>query len=225
MDGIDKLVVYQFDFTADIPNKAYSFSAGVADVWTVPMPIIDLTIQEVTAEISYSTNELSVNLAAFWMLGPVSLMAFAERPGANNGWNLGIGTQPGDAVDILGLVQNFLGTNTEFPPFVPQTLTLTDVLFSGNTFTKNYTVKATTSAGWDLDLQTGAPNYSDYRVVRHRIDEHGRVGRTGRSPSYGGPTRWRPAGRARTPGPFRASSKSTGSRRAWFTSFSPRIRR
>ncbi len=160
VDGIDKLEVYEFDFTADIRNQAYAFTAGVANVWTVPMPIIALTIQQVIADVNYSTNEFSMSLTAYWMLGPVPLMASAAKPAGDNGWNLAIGTQPNDTVDILGLTQNFLGANTQFPPFVPQTLTLTDVLFAGNTLTQNYTARATTSAGWELDLKTGAPNYS-----------------------------------------------------------------
>jgi hypothetical protein len=146
ISSIDKLTVYQFDFTADIRNESYAFAAGVSDLWTVSFPLVNLSIEALTAEVNYATNQISFAMSASWVLNKIPMMVTAARPPGDSGWNLSIGTPPAGVIDLIDITQNFLG-NVTFPSFVPQQLQIMDVLFAGNTKTLDYTLRAAALAG------------------------------------------------------------------------------
>ncbi len=164
--AIPPLEVYALDLLADARNGSFSFNAGLAVGWTIlELADVAIVLEDLNVLVDYEEAGVSLVAIAGWRLvfdptapdGALEFDVQAAKEAGADGWDVSLTQAPGSALDLMVVVQKFVGASVRLPSFLPASLKLDGLALGVQTASGDYRVAGRAVALWRLDFIPGSP--------------------------------------------------------------------
>src|SRR5271165_5252449 len=155
ISGLDTaLTVSQLEFLAYVRDGSFFLAIEVNEPWPLSFPLGSVIhVTAITLDANYSGNQWGVALGGQAdLFESIPAFVMALKPAGAPGWNFSFGTDPGEKVELIPVIQRFFDTDITKLPLVPSDLYVVDVLLEVDTATMDYSFQATGGVAWKLNL-------------------------------------------------------------------------
>ncbi|HEX7090573.1 MAG TPA: LysM peptidoglycan-binding domain-containing protein [Longimicrobiales bacterium] len=141
-------------------QNALEFAATVGNDWKLQLPLFQLELPTLAANLSYAENEFSVVFSTVMLLDGAEFDVTAAHA-TDAGWTFTLAMPPGSSLDLLTILKRFFAPEPWDPPYVSNGgvaengLAIEDVFVQVNSKTGAYEVRGAAVASWDLPFVPG----------------------------------------------------------------------
>lgn len=167
IESIPKLEIYELGIGVDVRNGTYELAVEIDAKWTV-LQISDtfrIDLIGISGDFSYAGSEVTLALVGTWRFvfvpdtpgGWADFDAIASKRPDAPGWDLALQQSADSPLDLIVVVQHFVGKDVTLPSIIPNSLKIQNVELSLNTASKDYTVAGQAVATWKLTFVPDSP--------------------------------------------------------------------